>query len=209
MTPRHCLATLLLSLSLSPYATGFFVQPMTQKMNVQRQQRALLATSRSAARSPESDDVTSRVTKMVTPSSKSGGTLRSTLAAAALCTVLATTALPTAPAAAAAYDDSLDAASQTIEQVLTSLNEAAGDSDRTFAVYERINGIITEGAGVGGNINYKGIQLGTCGGSIVANHDTYSSIDRGSRLVFAIASTFLLLSSVTVLVFIANRPRLH
>lgn len=86
--------------------------------------------------------------------------LQSTLATAALCGILATQSLVAAPTAAVAYED-LDAASETVQTVLKSLQEAGASSEKTFAAYENINSIITEGKGVGGNINYKGVQLGT------------------------------------------------
>mmetsp|Transcript_53917 Transcript_53917/g.156644 ORF Transcript_53917/g.156644 Transcript_53917/m.156644 type:complete len:255 (+) Transcript_53917:63-827(+) len=52
-----------------------------------------------------------------------------------------------------------DYASETVQETLQALKDASGNVDATFKVYENIAGIITEGKGVGGMVNYKGVQL--------------------------------------------------
>ena len=53
-----------------------------------------------------------------------------------------------------AYDTS-DYASDTVQEVLQSLKTSSGDEDATFKTFENIAGIITEGKGVGGMVNYS------------------------------------------------------
>mmetsp|Transcript_106061 Transcript_106061/g.306775 ORF Transcript_106061/g.306775 Transcript_106061/m.306775 type:complete len:244 (-) Transcript_106061:129-860(-) len=67
-----------------------------------------------------------------------------------------------------AYDAS-DYASETVKEAVQSLKDASGNVDATFKVYENIAGIITEGKGVGGMVNYKGVQLER---GYVADEDT-------------------------------------
>ncbi|VEU39238.1 unnamed protein product [Pseudo-nitzschia multistriata] len=62
-----------------------------------------------------------------------------------------------------------DYASETVQTSIQDLKKASGNVDETFKVYESIAGIITEGKGVGGQINYKGIQLER---GYVADEDT-------------------------------------
>ena len=57
-----------------------------------------------------------------------------------------------------AYDTS-DYASETVVEAVSQLRESSGDSDKTFAVFEDIAKIITEGKGIGGNVNYAGVTL--------------------------------------------------
>jgi len=60
--------------------------------------------------------------------------------------------------AALAYDPS-DYASETVQSTIKALEDSAGNSVETYKVFEEMNSIITEGKGVGGAINYQGIQL--------------------------------------------------
>jgi len=62
-----------------------------------------------------------------------------------------------------------DYASETVQNAIQDLKAASGNVDETFKVYENIAGIITEGKGVGGQINYQGIQLER---GYVADEDT-------------------------------------
>mmetsp|Transcript_21705 Transcript_21705/g.45660 ORF Transcript_21705/g.45660 Transcript_21705/m.45660 type:complete len:304 (-) Transcript_21705:231-1142(-) len=93
-------------------------------------------------------------------------TTASMLASVSLAIAVATTALPVEPANA--YIPS-DYASETVQNVLQELKAAKGNIDETFRVYEGIAGIITEGNGVGGQINYQGVQLER---GYVADEDT-------------------------------------
>mmetsp|Transcript_12197 Transcript_12197/g.17767 ORF Transcript_12197/g.17767 Transcript_12197/m.17767 type:complete len:267 (+) Transcript_12197:51-851(+) len=76
------------------------------------------------------------------------------------------------PQLAQAYDDvydSYDSDADTVATVVKSLKETPGDAAASFKVFESINDIITEGKGVGGNINYKGVALER---GYVADEDT-------------------------------------
>ena len=84
-------------------------------------------------------------------------------ASVALGSLLAWTPLPSQ---AAIVDDM---AGDTVDTVLRSLKSASGNTQQTVQVYEEIAAIITEGKGVGGNINYKGVQLDR---GYVADEDT-------------------------------------
>lgn len=64
--------------------------------------------------------------------------------------------MSTAPLPATAASDY---ASEAVRSAITSLQDAQGASDATVRAYENIAAIITEGQGVGGAINYKGVQL--------------------------------------------------
>lgn len=75
---------------------------------------------------------------------------RNPLLAAGLALSIATTALNPANA----YVPS-DYASDTVQTVISELKQASGNVDATFKVYETIAGIITEGIGVGGMVNYS------------------------------------------------------
>lgn len=59
--------------------------------------------------------------------------------------------------------------SDAVENAIRALRSAAGSSEKTFQAYENIAAIITEGKGVGGSINYKGVQLER---GYVADEDT-------------------------------------
>ena len=48
-----------------------------------------------------------------------------------------------------------DYASETVQTTVKDLQAAAGNVDETFKVYENVAGIITEGKGVGGMVNYR------------------------------------------------------
>ncbi len=53
-----------------------------------------------------------------------------------------------------AYDTS-DYASETVQEVLSSLKTSSGNEEASFKTFESIAGIITEGKGVGGMVNYS------------------------------------------------------
>ena len=72
-----------------------------------------------------------------------------TTLAASLAIAVASTTLP-----ANAYLPS-DYASDTVQTAIKDLKAASGKADETFKVYEGIAAIITEGRGVGGQINYS------------------------------------------------------
>jgi hypothetical protein len=81
-------------------------------------------------------------------------------------TILATSVLIGAaaswnPAPVQAYVPS-DYASETVQEAVTALKAASGDADATFKVYETINGVITEGKGVGGMVNYSEFRYLLC-----------------------------------------------
>ena len=84
------------------------------------------------------------------------------LASATLCGVLALSPV------AVAYNPT-DYASETVQATLQSLEAASGNLEQTYKVYEDLNAIITEGKGVGGEINYKGVQLDR---GYIADEDT-------------------------------------
>ena len=67
-----------------------------------------------------------------------------------------------------AYDPT-DYASETVQSTIKALKDSAGNAEDTYKVYEEMNSIITEGKGVGGAINYKGVQLER---GYVADEDT-------------------------------------
>lgn len=84
----------------------------------------------------------------------------------AIAMATASTVLPVQPANA--YDTS-DYASETVQTSIADLKAAKGNAAETFKVYESIAAIITEGRGVGGQINYKGVELER---GYVADEDT-------------------------------------
>jgi hypothetical protein len=69
----------------------------------------------------------------------------------------------------AAADSILDANSPAVEAAISALRQSRGNAAETFKAFESINDIITEGKGVGGSINYKGVQLER---GYVADEDT-------------------------------------
>jgi hypothetical protein len=82
--------------------------------------------------------------------------------------VLATAALLIGSNPAVAYETS-DYASETVKDAIEQLKSSSGNSEATFKAFENINEIITEGKGVGGSINYKGVQLDR---GYIADEDT-------------------------------------
>jgi hypothetical protein len=74
-----------------------------------------------------------------------------------------------ANAAADASSSLLDTNSPAVEAAISALQQSRGNAADTFKAFESINEIITEGKGVGGSINYKGIQLER---GYVADEDT-------------------------------------
>lgn len=101
-----------------------------------------------------------------TQSTKNNAAKQTALAvslAIALAAGTATTALP-----ANAYIPS-DYASDTVQTAIQDLKSSSGKNEETFKVYESIAAIITEGKGIGGQINYKGIELER---GYVADEDT-------------------------------------
>lgn len=75
------------------------------------------------------------------------------LTTATLCSMLVLNPMPTQ-----AYDAS-DYASETVQFALQSVKDAAGKKEETLKAFENIAEIITEGKGVGGEINYQGVKL--------------------------------------------------
>ena len=69
---------------------------------------------------------------------------------------------------AQAYAES-DYASDTVQNVVKSLKDAAGNEEGTFQVFENIAEIIAEGKGVGGSVDYKGVTLDR---GYIADEDT-------------------------------------
>mmetsp|Transcript_8512 Transcript_8512/g.12324 ORF Transcript_8512/g.12324 Transcript_8512/m.12324 type:complete len:245 (+) Transcript_8512:72-806(+) len=92
--------------------------------------------------------------------------LRNEIAAALVASSLVLTPLPSS--LANAYEDS-DYASDTVKQTVKDLQDAGTKSGEVLKVYENIAAIITEGKGVGGNVNYQGVQLNR---GYVADEDT-------------------------------------
>lgn len=148
--------------------------------NNDRSGAAAFSVSPSAARTTPANNPLSLQMKPVSSSSSSSssepennghdhgpGKAATTLAASlAFALATASTTLPVPPANA--YIPS-DYASDTVQTAIQDLKSASGNSDETFKVYEGIAGIITEGKGVGGQINYKGIELER---GYVADEDT-------------------------------------
>jgi len=67
-----------------------------------------------------------------------------------------------------AYEDS-DYASETVTETVQIVKDATGNVGATFKAFEGINDIVTEGRGVGGAINSKGVALER---GFVADEDT-------------------------------------
>mmetsp|Transcript_21503 Transcript_21503/g.46881 ORF Transcript_21503/g.46881 Transcript_21503/m.46881 type:complete len:278 (+) Transcript_21503:105-938(+) len=77
--------------------------------------------------------------------------------------IIATAALASAVAFsplgdAKAYDPS-DYASETVTAAVSTLKKAEGDAGKSFQAFEEIAAIIAEGKGIGGSVNYNGVQL--------------------------------------------------
>jgi hypothetical protein len=124
--------------------------------------RAVLVSARASALGLSTRTTTpqsledSALTQKLPKRSNSNPSLHVAFSTAILCSVL----LLGSPASTPAYEDS-DYASETVQAVVQSLKDSAGNSEQLFKSYENIGDIITEGKGVGGEINYKGVQLGT------------------------------------------------
>mmetsp|Transcript_3746 Transcript_3746/g.8960 ORF Transcript_3746/g.8960 Transcript_3746/m.8960 type:complete len:272 (-) Transcript_3746:1629-2444(-) len=109
----------------------------------------------------EDDQIPNPLNKVPEKQSTTGATTLAVSMAIAMAT--ATTTLP-----AQAYIPS-DYASETVQAAIKDLKSASGNAKQTFDVYEGIAAIITEGKGVGGQINYKGVELNR---GYVADEDT-------------------------------------
>jgi len=72
--------------------------------------------------------------------------------------MLAATLLTVNPVSSNAYSTS-DYASDAVVEALGSIKSAKGDKAKSFAAFEEVAKIITEGKGVGGNVNYAGVTL--------------------------------------------------
>ncbi len=88
------------------------------------------------------------------PKNQSTKTATTLAASLALVASMATANLPTP---ANAYIPS-DYASETVQTAIKDLKSASGNAKQTFDVYEGIAAIITEGKGVGGQINYSKLK---------------------------------------------------
>jgi len=116
----------------------------------------------------ESDLPTSKKSNATTSKSSTTTVVSMSLAIAlAVATATATTVTATTKAAYA-YIPS-DYASETVQKTIQDLKSASGKNAETFTVYESIATIITEGKGVGGMINFKGVELER---GYVADEDT-------------------------------------
>jgi hypothetical protein len=98
-----------------------------------------------------------RPTTRLNAQKKASNTLASTI----LATSVLIGAASWAPAPVQAYVPS-DYASDTVQEAVQALKAASGDSDATFKAYENIAGIITEGKGVGGMVNYSEYRFVSC-----------------------------------------------
>ena len=95
----------------------------------------------------ENDQIPNPLNKVPEKQSSTGATTLAVSMAIAMAT--ATTTLP-----AQAYIPS-DYASETVQAAIKDLKSSSGNAKQTFDVYEGIAAIITEGKGVGGQINYS------------------------------------------------------
>lgn len=68
-----------------------------------------------------------------------------------------------------AYETSADYAGDAVTSAVRMLQDASGNREETFAAYENIRDIITEGKGVGGSLSYSGLDLQR---GVVADEDT-------------------------------------
>jgi len=62
-----------------------------------------------------------------------------------------------------------DSTTDTVQATLNALQQSRGDASKTLQAYETLADIITEGTGVGGSINYQGVNLER---GYVADEDT-------------------------------------
>lgn len=74
----------------------------------------------------------------------------------------------TNPLPAQAYSPN-DYVSDTVQDVIATLKQSRGNMEGTFQAYESVAEIISEGKGVGGMVNYKGVQLDR---GYIADEDT-------------------------------------
>lgn len=81
-----------------------------------------------------------------------------TMVSAALVSTLVASSLVASPSTTYAYESN-DYASETVQRAIQTLRDNYGNSEGIVRSYEDIAAIITEGKGVGGSINYQGIQL--------------------------------------------------
>jgi hypothetical protein len=93
------------------------------------------------------------------------------LISSCLCTLLltTTTVITTPSSPVFAYESSSTIDTDAVERSLQQLKTASGHADATLQAYEAVASIITEGTGVGGSINFKGVQLDR---GYVADEDT-------------------------------------
>jgi hypothetical protein len=107
--------------------------------------------------------VTTTRTTITTHSAVTKETLTSTMIATLLfCSVTfgcTTTNIANAESTTSSLYDVNDYASETVQRVIKELKDNSDNTNGIVKVYEDIASIITEGKGIGGSINYQGIQL--------------------------------------------------
>lgn len=145
-----------------PVASGFTLHPSTssrlvkwRKANASRQ----FALRTEQLSSSQSDTVARESVKNFGWSKPT----RDILSGLAITGMLAGGSVP-----AVAYNPG-DYASDAVVTAVQSLKDSSGNVEQTFKTYESIASIITEGRGVGGIINYKGVQLDR---GYIADEDT-------------------------------------
>jgi hypothetical protein len=89
-------------------------------------------------------------------------------ATASICVSVLLFTTTSTPSIASAYIDK-DYASDTVINTVQLLKDSSGNADATFKAYETLADIITEGTGIGGAVNFKGVQLER---GYVADEDT-------------------------------------
>mmetsp|Transcript_3544 Transcript_3544/g.8074 ORF Transcript_3544/g.8074 Transcript_3544/m.8074 type:complete len:246 (-) Transcript_3544:98-835(-) len=127
----------------------------------------LLISSAAYAFVPQSTSpwVLQKTTQLAAKSQNNSNDLASSLLAASLAVAVAASN-PLLPAQAYAPSDY---ASDIVQDAVTTLKQNRGNMEGTFQAYETIAEIITEGKGVGGMVNYKGVALDR---GYVADEDT-------------------------------------
>jgi len=153
---NHFLIVPVLLLSLMASSLGFTTRLERQKTLVWSRAASSRSFSLRATKRPCCNDVLEQK-KGRNPNA---GHL---ITAAALAGVLATSPMPSQ-----AYDAN-DYASETVQAAVQSLKDASGNIEQTFKEFKNVADIITEGKGVGGTINFKGVQLER---GYVADEDT-------------------------------------
>jgi hypothetical protein len=133
-----------------------FLPPLQRGVLVSARSSSLASTARTTPESPEDSSLHVNRGPLESTRRKTNPSPLGVFSTAVLCGLL----LVGSPASAPAYEYT-DYASETVLAAVQSLKDAAGNSEQTFKSYENIADIITEGKGVGGTINYKGVQLGT------------------------------------------------